>query len=161
MKYFFILMLLIISVSGTSQTLTSEEKVLESWLPASIGDYKLDGTPLTVTSKSEDRPYAMSSKVYKTETATLTVVIFDYEASPELLKKYTASWSTPVDDEIQTAQAATIENFPSWESYNKKDKTPQLYVNVKDRYLLYLSGKGNSLQFLKAVTAELKPQQLP
>lgn len=104
----------------------------------------------------------MASKVYKKKDATLTIVIFDYEKNPELLKKYTSSWSaTPVDDETQTAQAVAVENLPSWESFNKKDNTSQLYVNVNNRYLLYLSGKGNSPDFLKAVAAELKPRQLP
>lgn len=163
MRHLYVLFfLLLFSVSTLAQTTENIETTLEQWLPTSIGEYKLDGTPLTVTSKSDNNPYSMASKVYKKKDATLTIVIFDYEKNPELLKKYTSSWSaTPVDDETQTAQAVAVENLPSWESFNKKDNTSQLYVNVNNRYLLYLSGKGNSPDFLKAVAAELKPRQLP
>lgn len=150
-----------LSLSSFSQTLTKEEKALEDWLPSSIGEYELDGLPLTVTSKSGEKPYTMSSKVYKKGTSTLTIVIFDYQKDPDLLKKYTASWSAaPVDDDMQKANAVTIEELPGWESYSKKDNGSQVYVNIKGRYLLYLAGKG-SADFLKAVVAELKPRQLP
>jgi hypothetical protein len=155
-------MLVLLSGVSFAQSLTKEEKALEEWLPSSIGEYELDGLPLTVTSKAADKPYSMSSKVYKKGASTLTIVIFDYKKDPDLLKKYTSSWSaSPVDDETQTASLVTVEELPSWESFSKKENASQLYVNVKDRYLLYLTGKGNTTSFLKTVVKELKPRQLP
>jgi hypothetical protein len=150
------------SLTAFSQTQLPEEKVLEEWLPSAFGDYKLDGVPLTVTSKAEEMPYSMASKNYKKGTATLTVVVFDYAKNKEMLKKYAASWSvTPAENDPQKANITTVEELPAWQAYDEKEKTAQLYVNVKDRYLLYLTGKENSLDFLKSVVKELKPRQLP
>jgi hypothetical protein len=92
----------------------------------------------------------------------LEIVVFDYKAVPELLKKYTTSWEAQtIDDESQKVMATTVEGFKAWESTDKKKKAVQLYVNVKDRYLLFLTGTDSTVEFLKKVVTELKPRQLP
>jgi hypothetical protein len=162
MKYFLLLIFALSSGYGVAQSLTKEEKMLEEWLPASIGEYQPDGTPLTVTSKAADKPYTMSSRAYKKGPSTLTIVIFDYKKDPELLKKYTASWpTTPVNDEIQEINSIAIEDFKASETFTKKENSAQLYMNVKDRYLIYLSVAGNTSGFLRSVARQLKPRALP
>jgi hypothetical protein len=101
----------------------------------------------------------MSSRNYKKGAATLTIVIFDYGKDNDVLKKYTDSWASPSPE--NATQAASVEEFPAWQSVSTTKDVAELYVNVKDRYLLYLSTKGSSVTFLKAVVKELKPRQLP
>jgi acid phosphatase class B len=154
-------LILILPVIGFSQTHTQEEKVLEDWLPSSFGEYKLDGSALSVTSKS-DQPYSMSSKVYKKGSSTLTVVIFDYMRNPELLKKYTSAWPTEsYENETEQAEIVKQGDVVTFLTYTRADKVSQLYAKIKDRYLLYISLNENAPQFLKRVEDELKPLQLP
>jgi hypothetical protein len=152
---------LIVRVSA-SQSLSTDEQQLERWLPTQIGEYVLDGVPMTVTSRVEDKPYIMSSKNFKKDKSILEIVVFDYKAVPDLLKKYTTSWeSQTVDDESQKVSPTVVDGFKAWESTDKKKKAVQLYVNVKDRYLLFLSGTEMAVEYLKKVAIELKPRQLP
>lgn len=145
-----------------AQSLTEEEKALEQILPASFDDYKLDGLPMTVTSRSEDKPYSMSSKNYKKGSSAISIAIFDYKENPLLLKKYTSSWTDQnVDDEKNAMSETRVEDFAAWQSYDKAAKDAQLYVNVKDRYLLFISGDNHSVDYLKSVAKLLKLRQLP
>lgn len=154
--------LLTISTCMLAQTLTEEEKALEKILPASFDDYKLDGLPMTVTSRSEEKPYSMSSKNYKKGNSTISIVIFDYKENPMLLRKYTASWiGQNVDDEKRAISETKVDDLVAWQSYDKIKKDAQLYVNVNDRYLLFISGDNHSVDFLKSVAKLLKLRQLP
>ena len=162
MRLFFILLLTSLTCEIFSQSLTQEEKALEDWLPASIGEYKLDGAPMTVTSRSGEKPYSMSSKNYKKGSSVLGVIIFDYKNNPDLLKKYTSSWiSSPPEDKVKHSAKLTIDELPAWESVDKKENTAQLYINIKDRYLLFLSVSGNSAGFLRTAAKNLKLRELP
>lgn len=159
-----ILILYFVTIANFSfgQTLSAEELQIEKWIPSQIGDYTLDGLPMTTTSRVEDKPYIMSSKNFRKEKSTLEIVVFDYKSVPALLEKYTTSWSAQtIDDDSQKVSAATVDGFKAWESTDKKKRAVQLYVNVKDRYLLFLSGSELSVEFLKKVVVELKPRQLP
>lgn len=147
-------------VFGQSQT--EEEKALENILPSSFDDYKPDGVPMTVTSRSEDKPYTMSSKNYKKGTSSISIAIFDYRENPLLLKRYTSSWiGQNVDDEKNAIAETKVDDFVAWQSYDKATKDAQLYVNVKDRYLLFISGDNHSVDYLKSVARLLKLRQLP
>lgn len=162
MKHAIVLVMFSSFLHAYGQTLQKEERALEDWLPTTIGEYKLDGEPLTVTSKLSNKPYSMSSKNYKKGTSVLIVVIFDYKDNPDLLKKSTESWSSiPGGDESKKTNNLTIEDMPAWESTDEKNHTAQLYVNVKGRYLLHLSVTGNTSEFLKTVAKALKLRQLP
>jgi hypothetical protein len=163
MRYLIVLFFgLSIILPGVAQTLTEEEKALEKILPVSFDDYKLDGLPMTVTSRSEDKPYSMSSKNYKKGTSTISIVIFDYKENPVLLKKYTSSWTGQnVDDEKRAISETKVDDLIAWQSYDKIEKDAQLYVNVNGRYLLYISGDNHSVDFLKSVAKILKLRQLP
>jgi hypothetical protein len=162
MKRYFIFLLTILVTISYAQTLTQEEKALENWLPANIGEYELDGLPMTVTSKSSEKPYSMSSKNYKKGTSVLAIIIFDYKDNPALLKKYTSSWISSAEDESKRSSSKlTVDELPAWESVDKKANTAQLYVNIKDRYLLFLSVTGNSPEFLRSAAKNLKLRELP
>lgn len=155
-------LMVILSVAAFAQTQTADEKSLEAVLPSSFGEYELDGLPMTITSKAEGKPYVMASKNYKKGESTFTIIIFDYKQSPEQIKKYISSWSAPeVDDENQTIKRTTVDELPAWQSYDKKKKSAQLSVNVKDRYLVMLSGNNQTVDFLKSVAKNLKLRQLP
>jgi hypothetical protein len=145
-----------------AQSLTEEEKALEKILPVSFDDYKLEGLPMTVTSRSEDKPYTMSSKNYKKGSSTISIVIFDYKESPMLLKKYTSSWiGQNVDDEKRAISETKVDDLVAWQSYDKIAKDAQLYVNVNSRYLLFISGDNHSVDYLKSVAKLMKLRQLP
>ena len=162
MRIIIFLLLLANSYMASGQTQTPEEESLEKILPVSFDEYKRDGVPMTVTSRSEDRPYIMSSQNYKKGNGTISIVIFDYKESPMLLKKYTSSWAAQnVDDEKKKVSQTSVGDFIAWQSFDKVAKDAQLYINVNDRYLLFLSGNNQSIEYLKSVAELLKLRQLP
>lgn len=161
MKTFLLVLALFSTVLVFAQAPTSESKSLENWLPESIAGYKVDGPALYVPS-SPQRPYTMSSKVYKNGASTLTIVVFDYKQSPDLLKKYTVSWpAVPSDSQEQTNEISSKDGLTTFLTVHKMDKICQSYVNVRDRYLLYLTVNELSPELLKAVVSDLQPTKLP
>lgn len=162
MRIIFFLSLLVSSSIAFGQTQTPEEEMLEKILPLSFDEYKRDGVPMTVTSRSDDRAYIMSSQNYKKRNMTVSIVIFDYKESPMLLKKYTSSWEAQnVDDGKMKISQTKVGEFVAWQSFDKVAKGAQLYVNINDRYLLFLSGNNQSIEYLKSVAELLKLRQLP
>ena len=158
-----VIFMLISAVYTIAQTTDANERELEEWLPSSYREYKAIGQPLTRTVPAEATSfYIMSSKNYERKNSLLEIVIFDYQHAPHLLKKYTSAWAAmSTDDDQQKFSTTAVDGFTAWESTNNAKGTAQLYVNVKDRYLIFLSVTGNSIAFLKNVVVDLKPRQLP
>jgi hypothetical protein len=71
MRTFVMILFVFMAAFSHAQTLLTEEQQLEKWLPSQVGEYVLDGAPMTITSRVEDKPYIMSSKNFKKERSTL------------------------------------------------------------------------------------------
>lgn len=162
MKPLFVLSFALLTFNAVAQTQTPEAQALLDWMPASFGELSLDGAPVALTRQAEGKAYSMCSKTYKQDTVTLSIAIFDYKENPEMMTRSTKNWdkATKTDNDLLRAGTTTIGNFQAWESFNKKDRKSELYVNLFGRYLLFLSVNNNTPEYLKEVVKQLRPEKL-
>ncbi len=162
MRKLVVIFFLIIAHAANAQMQSAEEKNLEAFLPASFGEYEVDGSAVTTTSRAEGRSYVLSSKNYKNDKRTLSVMVMDCKNSPALFEKYTQAWTVPeVDDEFQLIRRTAVGEMPAWQSYDKKKKSGQLSINANNRFLIVISGDNVTSEFLIAAAKQLKFATLP
>jgi hypothetical protein len=152
MKPLAIIAFVAISQIGFSQSAPEAQELIE-WLPDQLNEFSIDGQPVGTASSYNGKAYRMALKRYRKDKSTLAITVFDYSNRPEAM-----DFSSSIQEKnnsIQKIERLEIQGHKSYTVLNRKDGSAQLYINVGDRYLVFLSSTKCDAESLPALAGLL------
>jgi hypothetical protein len=131
---------------------------LKLFLPDKIDNYTATGTPEEVVSDTRQ-----IIKYYRFGNRNLTITLTDYKENPGLYQQITSIWQSneTVDNETMKTGIRFIKRYIAMETILKEEKTSEVMVAVKDRYIVTFNCNGAPLNEAAKLATQYKFEWLP
>ena len=156
-------LVLISVISGVSQEKAVNYKELQKMLPSSISGYSPAGDPDGSSFEMNGMSYSTAVQDYENGESELTISIHDYQGAEAMYSTATMAWSMGMsfEDDEQSAKGVNIDGAQGWHVYQKEDRTSELMVGYKERYLITIvvteSDKEKAIEIFKKLDLSKLP----
>ncbi len=149
-------------VTGFAQDKAIHYSELQKYLPSELMGYSHSSDPDGSSFEMNGMSYSTAIQKYGKGDSEMDITIIDYHGALTMYSAASMAWSTGMsfEDADQKAEGTEIDGFKGWQVYDKKDKTTQLMIGVKDRYLVTIETQGDP-QFARSVFSKLSLGKLP
>jgi hypothetical protein len=147
-------------VAQGQEVLKPEE--MKKLVPEKIKGYNAESESKSSLIKMGDLRYSLCERKFYKGRQKVKILLFDYKEAPIMYNQAMRRWTTPnvVTDSL-VFRNITKNNYTGWETYNRVSSTTQIFIGIKDRYFLMISGENIELGMLQEVLQDFSFEGYP
>lgn len=149
-------------VQAQDVALLSPTKILKL-IPNRIQRFQQTIDPKALQMKVGTLTYTLCEKNFNDGNRTVKILLFDFKEASIMYTQATRKWNNQltIESDSLVDRSVIILNCTGWESFNKRNQTSQLFLGIRDRFLLTLTGEKMELGELRKVLDEFSLEEFP
>ncbi len=157
-----ILIYFVNQVQAQDVALLSPTKMLKL-MPKRIKGFQQIIDPKALEMKVGTLTYTLCEENFNDGKRSIKILLFDFKEASIMYNQATRKWNKQSTMEFDSLveRSVMIRNCSGWESFNKHNRTSQLFLGICERFFLTITGENVNLDELRKVLDDFPLEEFP